>query len=283
MAEDKHHRLSDSPRKRSTHLHVTRKLSRSGEDSFDADDYANDYYNYQERRCSSQSISRYNSCPQLADGDSDHALPYETTMDDINTNTGALDRELQCVVIQGPSPLLQRRVFLENGQVSDTPTPPSTPKSRRSLMSSRDSILSSPDKPFVSSPFASPRLLLRKQLIQSALSRDSSIDSLTDKSPLEGSKKLPLSVENLNKFDEIKTDDPTAVGNKESSETHHKCRASKRQGGHSTDVTDTVNKCEHWLQNIHLTKTDKIKSRSHIQLPPIWYKVDVKYVRCSGL
>lgn len=266
MAEDKTHRLSDSPRKR-TYLQVNRKLSRSGEDSFDTDDYANDYYNFQERRCSSQSISRYNSCPQLAEGDTEHALPYETTVDDINTNTGALNRDLQCVVIQGPSPLLQRKVFLENGQVSDTPTPPSTPKSRRSLMSSRDSILSSPDKPYVSSPFASPRLLLRKQLIKSALSRDSSFDSLNDKSPIEGSNKLPLSVENLNKFDEIKGDEQTPAGSKESSDIHHKCRAKKLS--HSPDVADTVHKCEHWLQNIHIAQSDKIKSRSHIQLPPL--------------
>lgn len=260
MAEEKPKRLTDSPRKR-THLQVTRKLSRSGEDSFDTDDYANDYYNFQERRCSSQSISRYNSCPQLVEGDTDHSLPYEKTVDDINTNTGALDRELQCVVIQGPSPLFQRKVFYENGQVSDTPTPPSTPKSRRSIMSSRDSLLSSPDK-----PFASPRLLLRKQLIKSALSRDSSFDSLNDKSPLEGSNKLPLSVENLSKFDEIKTDEVEKSG-KEGVEIQQKLRAKKM--GHAHDVSETVNKCESWLQNIHLAQTDKIKSRSHIQLPPI--------------
>lgn len=266
MTEEKSQRLTDSPRKR-THLQVSRKLSRSGEDSFDADDYANDYYNFQERRCSSQSISRYNSCPQLAEGDPENKLPYEVTVDDISTNTSALDRELKCVIIQGPSPLLQKKVFLENGQISDTPTPPSTPRSRRSLVSSRDSLLSSPDKPHVTSPFASPRLLLRKQLIQSALSRDSSIDSLNDKSPNDATRKLPLSVENLSKFDEIKSDEQTVPQDKGSPDIQNKHRAKKPS--HSQEVSETVNKCENWLQNINLAQRDKIKSRSHIQLPPI--------------
>jgi len=44
----------DSPRK-PHYLNVGRKLSRAGEDSFDADDYA---CNLQERRGSSQSMSR---------------------------------------------------------------------------------------------------------------------------------------------------------------------------------------------------------------------------------
>ncbi|XP_052249870.1 uncharacterized protein LOC127857510 isoform X2 [Dreissena polymorpha] len=266
MSEEKSTRLTDSPRK-ITHLQVTRKLSRGGGDSVDADEYASEYYNFQDRRGSSQSITRYNSCPQLAEGDSEHTESYERTVDDINTNTSALNRDMHCVIIQGPSPLFNRKGLRENGQVSDTPTPPSTPKSRRSVVSSRDSLLSSPDKLCVTSPIASPRLLLRKQLIRSALSRDSSVDSLKDQSPVDNQKKIPLSVENLSKFDEIKTgDEPinTIVG-----QTVRIGSVRSRKMSQTIEASESLSKCENWLQTLNIAQTDKVKSRSHIQLPPI--------------
>ncbi|XP_052773372.1 uncharacterized protein LOC128212129 [Mya arenaria] len=267
MAEDRTPRLTDSPRK-TTYLDVTRKLSRTGDDSFDADEYANAYYNFQDRRGSSQSISRYNSCPQLAEADAEIAESYERTVDDIDTNKSAIDREMHCVVVQGPSPLFRRRSYLENGEVSETPTPPSTPKSRRSIISSRDSLLSSPDKTFVSSPLASPRLLLRKQLVQSALSRDSSIDSLNDKVTVDCSKKLPLSRDNLNKFDEIKANETeTTCSGKDVIRKQGSVRIKRASG--QPDGVESVNKCETWLQTLHIAQHDKVKSRSHIQLPPI--------------
>lgn len=265
MSDEKRH--ADSPRKL-THLQVARKLSRGADDSFDADEYANEYYNYQDRRSSGQSISRFNSCPQLAEQDTDSRREsYEQTTDDIYTGSNARSRELQCVFIQGPSPLLQRKSFLENGQVSDTPTPPSTPKSRRSAFSSRDSLLSSPDKTYVTSPFASPRLLLRKQQIKSALSRDSSADSLTDKFIGDTKKQLPLSVGNLNKFEEIKSKDEIlkSPNDDERLSKLHRPRGRSIQ----PEMSDTVNKCENWLQTLNIVQTDRIKSRSNIQLPPI--------------
>ncbi|KAH3708486.1 hypothetical protein DPMN_067938 [Dreissena polymorpha] len=262
MSEEQSPRLTDSPCKR-THLHVTRKLSRSGDDSVDADEYAREYYNFQDRRGSSQSISRYNSCPQLAEGDSEHTESYERTVDDINTNTSALNRDMHCVIVQGPSPpLFIRKGLRENGQVSDTPAPPSTPKSRRSVVSSHNSILSSPDKICVTSPIASPRLLLRKQLIQSALSRDSSFDSLKDQSPVHHQKKIPLSVENLSKFDEIKTgDEPinTIVG-----QTVRIGSVRSRKMSQTIEAAESLSKCENWLQTLNIAQTDKIKSKSHI-------------------
>ncbi|KAH3708495.1 hypothetical protein DPMN_067947 [Dreissena polymorpha] len=95
----------------------------------------------------------------------------------------------------------------KNGRVLDKPKSPATPKSRGSDVLSRGSILSPTDIMCVTSPIASSRLLLRKQLIQSAFRRDSSVDSLKDQSPVDNQKKIPLSVENLSNFDEIKTGD----------------------------------------------------------------------------
>lgn len=263
MADDKKHK--ESPRKLS-HLQVSRKLSRGGDDSLDVDEYAKEYYNSQDRRSSSQSISRFNSCPQLDQEAETHSESYEHTTDDINTGYTGRYTEHQCVIVQGPSPLLQRKVYLENGEMSDTPTPPSTPKSRRSAFSSRESLLSSPDKTYVPSPFTSPRLLLRKQLIQSALSRDSSVESLTEKSAGDTAKKVPLSVENLNRFDEIKSKDESVKIPKEESEKSHKPRGRRSI---QPEISDTVNKCENWLQSLQIVQTDRIKSRSNIQLPPI--------------
>lgn len=40
-----------------------------------------------------------------------------------------------------------------------------------------------------------------------------------------------------------------------------------RSGSSSAD--DSVEKCHRWLQGLKLTKADKMKSRSHIQLPPV--------------
>lgn len=262
--------VAESPRK-TTYLQVThRKLSRAGQDSFDADELAAEYYNFQERRGSSQSISRYNSCPQLVEMEESAQEPYEKTVDDINTNTCALNRELKCVVAQPPTNVALRRTYLDNGQISDTPTPPSTPKSRRSYMSSRDSLLSSPEKTFVAgSPFASPRLLLRKQMVHSFLSTGSS-ESLTDpKSPLEPSKKPPLSVENVHKFEELKsTEDKGHVTGGEA-ETGYLPNKAQKHGSADHGDTETVNKCESWLKTLHIVQNDRIKSRSHIQLPPI--------------
>lgn len=263
MSDEK--KIKDTPRI-STHLHVNRKLSRADDEPFDVDEYANEYYNFQERRSSSQSISRFNSCPQLAEQNQTlSGESYEQTTDDIKTGTNKIiyDDERR-VFVQGPSPVFDRRSVFENGRTSDTPTPPSTPKSRRSQFSSRDSLLSSPDKAIITSPFASPRLLLRKQLIQSALSRDSSIDSLTDKSNGDN-KKVPLSVENLSKFEDIKPLDDAIKSPKDETHQLQKRRGSRR----GIQPEDNVNKCENWLQTLHIAQTDRIKSRSNIQLPPI--------------
>ncbi|KAL4232416.1 hypothetical protein ACF0H5_009984 [Mactra antiquata] len=264
MEEGDAQRYASSPRKMS-HLHVIRKMSRTGDDSFDTDEYANECYNFQDRRCSNQSMSRFNSCPQLADQDSEIRIEsFERTADDINTSSNKLSHEQQLSFIKGSSPLMRKKVFQENGQISDTPTPPSTPKSRRSCYSSHDSLLTSPEKTSMTSPFTSPRLLLRKQLKQSALSRDSSVDSFTDKSLDEPA--LPLSVENLNKFVEIKESDESLKSPKEES-----IKMSRRKSRKSItpEVTDTVNKCENWLQTLQIAQTDRVKSRSNIQLPPI--------------
>lgn len=264
MEEDDTQKYANSPRKMS-HLHVMRKLSRTGDDSFDADEYANESYNFQDRRCSNQSMSRFNSCPQLADQDIDiRPESYERTADDINTNSNSHTHERQHVFIQGPSPLMRKKVFPENGQISDTPTPPSTPKSRRSGFSSRDSLLMSPEKTGMTSPFMSPRLLLRKQLKQSALSRDSSTDSITEQSFDEP--RLPLSVDNLNKFEDIKKSEESLR-----SPTDETIQIPRRKSRKSItpEITDTVNKCENWLQTLQIAQTDRVKSRSNIQLPPI--------------
>ena len=261
MSNEKTQRLTDSPRK-PTHLQVSRKLSRGGDDDDDIYDME-EYYNLQERRGSSQSMSRYNSCPQLADVEEDLQECFEKTVDDINTNVGALSHDLTYTgTTHSRSPLLQRKQYLENGQVSDTPTPPSTPKSRRSIISSRDSLLSSPDKTFVStSPFASPRLLLRKQMQLSALGRDSSEDSLSELNV----KQAELSVENVNRFAEIQSGDDIQKVKSDG----RKAKAPVVTVTHHVGERDTLNKCENWLQTLNIAKQDRIKSRSHIQLPPI--------------
>jgi len=209
---------------------------------------------------------RYSSCPQLAEVDTELQETFERTVDDISTNKCSVDRESR-VLIQGPSPLLQKRGYLDNGQVSDTPTPPSSPKSRRSYMSSRDSLLSSPEKTFVSSPLASPRLLLRGQIVKNEINIESSIDNANAKQAGHTSETLPLNVENVSKLLNL----PGCEESKQISDiTDVKPGTDrKRRPTLTQEASESLNKCETWLQGLHITPADKIKSRSHIQLPPI--------------
>ena len=55
MSEEQSSRLKDSPRK-GTHLQVTRKLCRSGDDLIDADEYASEYFNFQDCRAQGRRI-----------------------------------------------------------------------------------------------------------------------------------------------------------------------------------------------------------------------------------
>ncbi|XP_060069480.1 uncharacterized protein LOC132549559 [Ylistrum balloti] len=241
------------------------------------------------RRGSNVSLSRYRSCPQLLDElnvSKGQIQSFETTVDD----SARLGNKLSP---QSPVPLMRKHFqFDQNGMPgSATPTPPSTPRSRRSVHSQRDS----PSTPVQgSSPMSTPRLLHRPHLSRPSLSRDSSADSQNDS-------RNGFISDSKNNFTHVPfTDDVTRRQEHASSTTvtaspqrpgmargdgtgttegtglggHRKLSAQLNYLGPSIISGDpstecNQDKCEKWLQSLHLSKPDKIKSRSHIQLPPI--------------
>ncbi|XP_033756852.1 uncharacterized protein LOC117339399 [Pecten maximus] len=233
------------------------------------------------RRGSNVSLSRYRSCPQLLDElniNKGQIQSFETTVDD-SANLG------NKISPQSPVPLMRRHFqFDQNGMPgSATPTPPSTPRSRLSVHSQRDS----PSTPVQgSSPVSTPRLLHRPHLSRPSLSRDSSADSQNDSK--NNFTHVPFTEDVTRRHDHgsstTVTASPQRPGMARGDGTgtaevtglggHRKLSAQLNYLGPSIITGDpstecNQDKCEKWLQSLHLSKPDKIKSRSHIQLPPI--------------
>lgn len=219
------------------------------ENSEDEDDLIHDG----RRRGSNVSLSRYRSCPQLLDDiETQQTQSFEQTTDD---SCSQLRKQSSPF-----SPLGETKFFSQNGQLgSDTPTPPSSPKSRRSLLSLKESQSTGANQ----SPTSTPRLLRRGYLQRSSISRGSSIDTESHNGSRPSS--IHLTEENIRQHD-ITSDLSQMVIAHPDKKLETKLNKHKQIHGHSDD---TQLKCEQWLQTLHVTKPEKIKSRSHIQLPPI--------------
>jgi len=229
------------------------------------------------RRGSNVSLSRYRSCPQLLDELDFSAQSFETTADD------SIQQLVAKLSPHNQAPLIRRQFqFDQNGiPGSATPTPPSTPRSRRSFFSQKDS----PSTPIQgSSPVSTPRLFHRAFIHRPSLSRESSADSATYDNrsgvlsdPRNNShSQVLLNEENLKKHEQTNLTSPAKiVRRRESSGTGDGRNIQHHTYINTSDVTSGPNtdssqdKCEKWLQTLHLSKPDKIKSRSHIQLPPV--------------
>ncbi|XP_069139060.1 uncharacterized protein [Argopecten irradians] len=240
------------------------------------------------RRGSNVSLSRYRSCPQLLDEiNKGQVQSFETTVDDSQAGLGTK------LSPQSPVPLMRRQFqFDQNGMPgSATPTPPSTPRSRMSVHSQRDS----PSTPVQgSSPVSTPRLIHRPHLSRPSLSRDSSAESQNDSRNgfISDSKNnfahVPLSEDVTRRHEHgssttvtaspqrpgVARGDGTGTADVTGSGLHRKLSTQLNYLGPSVISGDpstecNQDKCEKWLQSLHLSKPDKIKSRSHIQLPPV--------------
>ena len=191
------------------------------------------------RRGSNVSLSRFRSCPQLLDEEgkiSDQA--FESIADD-SMRTNQNSRR---------SPLLMRRFQLEQAGTtpgSVTPTPPSTPRSRRSFFSQKESP-STPNQGL--SPSSTPRLLRRNHVFPSTSSRDSSFES--NKSE-DHKVHVPLSEENLQKH-EVLVNDVSKVKSKvkvdgQRKEGHQKDLLTSKISQCHQQGDDLHNKCEMWV------------------------------------
>ncbi|BFY99013.1 hypothetical protein BsWGS_02053 [Bradybaena similaris] len=238
------------------------------------------------RRPSNVSLSRIRSCPQLAvlinndqDSPSDMA-PMTDDQGNILYMCPALRNHL-CVDIAEP----------DSGGIrstASTPTPPSTPISRRNYVISSSCISKSKTHSSEAVPPFAPLLHVQHKPNSVLETTNLSIDSRTEH--LNGW--VPLGNENLQHCDRChvvnsgsskdfhfhglsqhQLDDENASDADDGSSTHTNERFPSPADHHHYHNDfhvalddDSIEKCNRWLKGLRIRAVDKVKSRSHIQL-----------------
>ncbi|XP_041369410.1 uncharacterized protein LOC121383441 [Gigantopelta aegis] len=226
------------------------------------------------RRPSTCSLSRYRSCPQLIPPQEEVSPMCEIILDcDINVRVSSANHDAS-------SSVAGRRLLRdENGELrSGTPTPPSTPGSKRSQPSSfRDTSRASPG----STPLFSRRGGSGRKDYPSFHRTSSSGESTgQDGQSYSGvSLQTPLRDENnLLKFEDFNernikcfSRQPPVINDADrfSDPGDDYSRISNNQHYHHPTDEESHDKCERWLQGLKITRADRLKSRSHIELPPL--------------
>ncbi|KAL8622385.1 hypothetical protein ACOMHN_041713 [Nucella lapillus] len=236
----------------------------------DSDDEPLDERDGGSRRPSTASLSRFRSCPQLSSADT-HA------QDSPGSDDHGLGAELCVGSVQFTHGSPRPRQRYHRDDLSQTPTPPSTPGSRRSHTSIKDAPSSSAagkgggggvDSAAVAA--ALPRALGRARREHAFLGRTCSTDTpafqFYDDNHLRSDDQQSGS-RPLSEFNE----EPPEVsidGRLTSTEDGALTPLGRERVYHHTDQ-DSMDKCARWLQSLKMTSGDRLKSRSHIQLPPI--------------
>ena len=222
------------------------------------------------RRPSTCSLSRYRSCPQLIPPQEEISPMCDIILDsDINVRVSSGDHDIS------PGDC-SRLVLGENGLRSGTPTPPSTPGSKRSHPSYRDSSRASPESTPVFSRRAKKDLPSFHMMSSSGDSighEGLSYSGVSFQTPMRDENNL-LRLEDFNERN-IKCfssrQPPPVIGDVDrfSDPGDDYSRISNNQHYHHTTDEESHDKCERWLQGLKITRADKLKSRSHIELPPL--------------
>ncbi|XP_048745865.1 uncharacterized protein LOC125658606 [Ostrea edulis] len=228
------------------------------------------------RRGSNVSLSRVRSCPQLLEEYDGRQIEqsFENIVDDNISAPGIQD-------CRSPrSPMVAQGFQFQSTCLtpgSATPTPPSSPESQRSSLSQRGI----PDTPVQNnSPITTPKIRRGSYSWRANISQGSSVESLDNDRNIPNVKnniKTALNSENLQKHERLSM---TAQHNLNTSD--NKCYDTLQPGlvcdknirpkstsPQSQGEGELQSKCEMWLQTLNISQGDKIKSRSHIQLPPI--------------
>ncbi|KAK7109996.1 uncharacterized protein [Littorina saxatilis] len=219
------------------------------------------------RRPSTASLSRFRSCPQLSSADT-HG------QDSPGSDDMGMGSEL-CVnnahFTQGSPRSRERQRHRDDTERSQTPTPPSTPGSRRSHMTMKEALAKGAGGE--SGAYATSKALSRARLEHALLGRAASTDAdpalrLMDENFLrsEGDTGSERGSRHLSEFFEEPPDisiDERMTATEDGASTPG--GAQRRYQGDQ----DSMDKCARWLQGVKMTSRDRLKSRSHIQLPPI--------------
>ncbi|GFO07757.1 hypothetical protein PoB_003426200 [Plakobranchus ocellatus] len=269
----------------------------------DYDDSIDDNSGAGPRRPSTASLSRFRSCPHLAAMNNSQDSPG-SDMAPMTDNEGN---------ILHTTPATRNSLYVEEPghfesnagirSAANTPTPPSTPGSRRRgvggdpMTASFNSSSAIPNNG--DSPSSTPKLQRRFKLDQEGrtFSADAGAFADTFGFPVrEDSWQLTqaeccsssrgdgngntitrgLSSNNIEDFPEQSFDDDRVSGTDDASSMHVCGRLSHRNHHHRQfglyqpgAADDSADKCSRWLQSLKLNRADKVKSRSHIQLPPV--------------
>lgn len=218
------------------------------------------------RRPSTASLSRFRSCPQLSSADS-HG------QDSPGSDEHPFGAEL-CVGSHHPghgSPRARQRVRQDEssaaGGRSQTPTPPSTPGSRRSHVSMEKSLGTRGELP------SGSKLVGRARLEHALLGRTASTDHdpglrfSVDDNFLRAD--VDRSSERGSRLSEFFEEPPDISIDDRMTATEDGASTPAGGADRRFHADESMDKCARWLQSLKMTSSDRLKSRSHIQLPPI--------------
>lgn len=213
----------------------------------------------------SGSLSRYHSCPQLFEENKILSQSFETTTDD-TADLSAFNRR-KFSLHTG-----RLQTYEPDSPTSSTPTPPSSPRSARNSSAQESCQTPVEGQSNVSSPLHGAGYI-----------NDNEHDFFTDE-PLEddnstsagsqtGSERSLEMLKLVSDSVDVGTDAADKNGkhfikrDKKYSRVKFNGTADDKQqklGG----TGGTADKCSKWLQTVKMSQTEKIKSRSHVQLPP---------------
>ena len=179
------------------------------------------------------------------------------------------------------SPRARQRLYRDDaahaGGRSQTPTPPSTPGSRRSHVSLKDALGGGGARGAGETAAATSRAVGRARMDHARLGHTISMDGQAIDPALRHLDDNYLRADDqgsdrgsrpLSEF----FDDPPDISIDGRLTTTEDGASTPVGGGERRYHTDqdSMDKCARWLQSLKMTSSDRLKSRSHIQLPPIW-------------
>ncbi|KAK7508556.1 hypothetical protein BaRGS_00000122 [Batillaria attramentaria] len=222
------------------------------------------------RRPSTASLSRFRSCPQLSSADT-HA------QDSPGSDDHPFGAEL-CVTGHHPgqgSPRAHQKFQRDEGGAaggrSQTPTPPSTPGSRRSHVSLEKSLGPGGKGENASGPAS--KLVGRARMEHALFGRTASTDHdsgfrfASDDNYLRAD--IEQSSERGSRLSEFFEEPPDISIDDRLTATEDGASTPAGAADRRFHADESMDKCARWLQSLKMTSSDRLKSRSHIQLPPI--------------
>lgn len=215
----------------------------------------------------SKSLSRYHSCPQLFEENKILSQSFESTTDD-TADLMAFNR---------------RKFSLHTGRIqtyepdspsSSTPTPPSSPRSARNSSVQESCQTPVEGQSNVSSPVHGAGYTNDHEhdfFSDENFEDDESVSSrsLTGSGAKRSFEMLKLVSDSVDISNDVLGKDGKHFIKRDKKYSRVKFNGTAEDKQQRPGVAGgTADKCSKWLQTVKMSQTEKIKSRSHVQLPP---------------